>query len=158
MELETRSLRARHPEQTTLQRFVKLTDSKREGLNSRHEARNEGCRNTSGSIVEATSNKESFPKSIMLDSVFASTSIFCRTGPEGCPGKPFSIKNKISLSVVHSRVHNALRLSLVTESAFGFTVIEERKCFLCYAFECNRIATYSILEDREDWAIDQTEA
>lgn len=119
---------------------------------------------TSGSIVEATSNKESFPKSIMLDSVFASTSIFCRTGPEGCPGKPFSIKNKISLSVVHSKVHNALRFSLVTESAFGFTVKrKESVSMLCFLSnqgdnitkECYRIATFFIFQGRDDWVMDQ---
>ena len=76
---------------------------------------------TSGSIDDATSNTESGPKSIVLDKVLASTSIACCTGPEGSPSNPLSIKNRISRSVVHSKIHSALRLSLETESALGFT-------------------------------------
>lgn len=80
-----------------------------------------GGKPTSGSIEENTSNNESSPKIILLDRVLASTSISCCTGPDGFHGRPFSIKNRISCSVVHSKIHSALRLSLVTDFAFGLT-------------------------------------
>lgn len=76
---------------------------------------------TSGVIDEETSNTESGPNSMVFDNVPPSTSIVCCTGPDGSPSKPFSIRKIISRSVVHFKIHSALKLSLETGPAFGLT-------------------------------------
>lgn len=91
---------------------------------------------TSGVIDEYTSNFESCPKSMVFDNVLASTSMVCCTGPDGNPRSPFSIKKRISRSVVHCNIQSALKLSLVTKSAFGLTIEREKENRTnCYGVE-----------------------